>query len=117
MKKKKTGDFFALKILSIARGISLEDLRSIAAERNVFQMVKHENCLGAYYAFIEHNQIVYCMDYMQGGDLGSIITKVGYFIEDEVKYIAASVINGLKHLHDLVISHRDIKPLNMMVSS
>ena len=37
--------------------------------------------------------------------------------EDEIKYFAANIINGLEFLHNKGVIHRDLKPSNLLLSS
>jgi serine/threonine protein kinase len=55
------------------------------------------------------------MEFVPGGDLGSMINKHGRLQEVEVKSISAQLLSALKYLHDMGITHRDVKPDNILI--
>jgi serine/threonine protein kinase len=56
------------------------------------------------------------MEYVPGGDLGSLINEHGHLPESDVQTMAAQLLSALKHLHLIGITHRDIKPDNILIS-
>lgn len=71
--------------------------------------------------YIEHidweDYLYIIMEYVPGGDLGSLINERGYLPESNVKSMAAQLLSALKHLHEIGITHRDIKPDNILIYS
>jgi cGMP-dependent protein kinase len=72
------------------------------------------------------NQIMMLMEFIQGGELWSYIyekldtvnrNKMGGFDMPAVKFYAASVIQGFKHMHQKNIAYRDLKPENILIDS
>lgn len=57
------------------------------------------------------------MEYVPGGDLGKFIQENGPIIEPYVKIIAAQLVDALGYLHDNKITHRDVKPDNILIYS
>lgn len=57
------------------------------------------------------------MEYVPGGDLGSLIQKERPLNEDAVRIMAKQLIGALDYLHQHNITHRDVKPDNILISS
>lgn len=57
------------------------------------------------------------MEYMLGGDLGSLLEKYTYFEEKDAKFYLAEICLAVNHLHSKKIIHRDLKPDNILLDS
>ena len=55
------------------------------------------------------------MEYVPGGDLGSLIHRRGHLPEADVKVMASQLLGALKYLHGMGITHRDVKPDNILI--
>ena len=55
------------------------------------------------------------MEYIPGGDLGSLIHRRGHLSEQDVNIMAAQLLSALKYLHGMGITHRDVKPDNILI--
>ena len=55
------------------------------------------------------------MEYIPGGDLGSLIHRNGCLREVEVQLMATQLLSALKYLHQMGITHRDVKPDNILI--
>eukprot|EP00041_Stephanoeca_diplocostata_P013265 m.232324 g.232324 ORF g.232324 m.232324 type:complete len:82 (-) comp19274_c0_seq3:247-492(-) len=61
-------------------------------------------------------QVHIFMEYMDGGSLDRVQTRVGRVPEPILTTIAVRVVGGLKYLWDQHTAlHRDIKPANILV--
>lgn len=72
--------------------------------------------------YIEHfdwdlHQFIIIMEYVPGGDLGKLVQTRGTITEPYVKIMARQLIDALGYLHDNKITHRDVKPDNILISS
>jgi len=57
------------------------------------------------------------MEYVPGGDLGKFIQERGAIAETHVKVIADQLVDALGYLHENRITHRDVKPDNILIQS
>lgn len=57
------------------------------------------------------------MEFLQGGDLYSLLQKLGSLDEKTTKLYALQILHALKYLHSQGIIHRDLKPDNILISS
>jgi serine/threonine protein kinase len=72
--------------------------------------------------YIEHldwdsRLLLIIMEYVAGGDLGRLILENGSLLEEAVKTMALQLLDALGYLHENNITHRDVKPDNILVSS
>jgi serine/threonine protein kinase len=72
--------------------------------------------------YIEHidwddRLLIIIMEFVGGGDLGKLIADNGPLSETGTKTMAKQLLDALGYLHDMNITHRDVKPDNILVSS
>lgn len=72
--------------------------------------------------YIEHfdwdsHQFIIIMEFVSQGDLGKLVQSQGLIREPYVKTIARQLIDALGYLHDNKITHRDVKPDNILIAS
>lgn len=57
------------------------------------------------------------MEYCDEGDLYSYLSKNGFKLsEQEAIYIIRQILYGINYLHQYNITHRDLKPQNILIS-
>ncbi|XP_038067208.1 serine/threonine-protein kinase TBK1-like [Patiria miniata] len=115
---KKTGELVAAKAFN-----SLSFMRPQSVQQREFDVLlklSHRNIVKLF--DIEQDQIsknpVIIMELCSGGSLYSLLEdpKNSYGMEEaEFKRVLGDVCAGMKHLRDLDIVHRDIKPGNIMI--
>lgn len=57
------------------------------------------------------------MEFVAGGDLGRYVHDHGAIAEPHVKIIGRQLVDALGYLHDNKITHRDVKPDNILIHS
>jgi serine/threonine protein kinase len=61
--------------------------------------------------------LIIIMEYVSEGDLGKHIADYGPFSEDVTKSISQQLLSALGYLHANNITHRDVKPDNILISA
>ncbi|KAG5233857.1 serine/threonine protein kinase [Salix suchowensis] len=56
------------------------------------------------------------MEYLNGGDLYSLLRNLGCLDEDVARVYIAEVVLALEYLHSLRVVHRDLKPDNLLIA-
>lgn len=97
--------------------MSKNHLDSLKKENQIFKLVDGDFVVKALFTFTYEIYICFVMEYMLGGDLGSLLEKYGRFEENIAKFYLAEIILAVKHLHSKNIIHRDLKPDNMLLDS
>ncbi|OWF44048.1 cyclin-dependent kinase 11B-like [Mizuhopecten yessoensis] len=114
---KKTDEIVALKRLKMEKekeGFPITSLREI----NTLLKAQHMNIVTVREIVVGSNidKIYLVMDYVEH-DLKSLMeTMKQPFLVGEVKTLLKQLLNGVEHLHDNWIIHRDLKTSNLLLS-
>ncbi|KAK3334705.1 Pkinase-domain-containing protein [Neurospora tetraspora] len=92
--------------------------QKVENEMKIMQRVSHPNIV----QFKEHldpddKHLYIIMEFVGEGDLGKYIGAKGPFSEPDTKTIARQLVDALGYLHDMNITHRDVKPDNILIQS
>ena len=114
---KMEGKLLAAKELEKKRLVKSGQLnKKIDNEIKIMQSLQHPNIV----EFVEvhdHGDYFYIiMEYVRHGDLQGFLQQHGPMTEDMVRTMAQQVLSALAHLHRLNITHRDIKPDNILMA-
>ncbi|KAI3688902.1 hypothetical protein L2E82_46829 [Cichorium intybus] len=115
-RKKTTGDLFAIKMLKKMDMLRKNDIERIVAERNILITVRNPFVVRFFYSFTSRDNLYLVMEYLNGGDLFSLIRNVGCLEEDVARVYIAELVLALEYLHSLGIVHRDLKPDNILIA-
>lgn len=115
-RKRTTGDLFAIKVLKKLDMIRKNDIERILAERNILITVRNPFVVRFFYSFTCRDNLYLVMEYLNGGDLYSLLRKVGCLEEDIARTYIAELVLALEYLHSMGIVHRDLKPDNILIA-
>ncbi|XP_043713564.1 probable serine/threonine protein kinase IRE4 [Telopea speciosissima] len=115
-RKRTTGDLFAIKVLKKLDMLRKNDIERILAERNILITVRNPFVVRFFYSFTCSDNLYLVMEYLNGGDLYSLLRNVGCLEEDAARIYIAELVLALEYLHSLGIVHRDLKPDNILIA-
>lgn len=115
-RKRTTGDLFAIKVLKKLDMLRKNDVQRILAERNILITVRNPFVVRFFYSFTCRDNLYLVMEYLIGGDLYSLLRKVGCLEEDIARIYIAELVLALEYLHSHGIVHRDLKPDNILIA-
>ncbi|KAJ3697699.1 hypothetical protein LUZ61_001404 [Rhynchospora tenuis] len=115
-KKRTTGDLFAIKVLKKADMIRKNAVESILAERDILITVRNPFVVRFFYSFTSRENLYLVMEYLNGGDMYSLLRNLGCLDEDVARIYIAEVVLALEYLHSNRIVHRDLKPDNLLIA-
>ncbi|CAK7337072.1 unnamed protein product [Dovyalis caffra] len=115
-RKRATGDLFAIKVLKKADMIRKNAVESILAERNILISLRNPFVVRFFYSFTCRENLYLVMEYLNGGDLYSLLRNLGCLDEDMALMYIAEIVLALEYLHSLNVIHRDLKPDNLLIS-
>lgn len=86
-------------------------------EAKIMQSIKHP-CVVKMYDILDSKDSVYItLELMKGGDLLTRIQNNKYLREENAKLFFYQMCHAIKYLHDRKITHRDLKPDNILLAS
>lgn len=115
---KRDGQLFAAKELEKRKFIKNGILdRKLENEMQIMQSISHPSIV----QYCEHkdieNHLYIIMEFVACGDLQQHLTEYGPLSEYTAKQMATQVFDALHYLHNKRITHRDIKPDNILIAS
>ncbi len=75
----------------------------------------HPNLVAAYEAGLYQGRHFLIMEYVEGGDLSTLLRQQGRLDVQRALHYMAQAARGLGHLHGQGIVHRNVKPANLLV--
>lgn len=114
--KRKTGDLYAIKVLSKSDLVRKNAADSVIAERNALAIAHNAFVVKLFYAFQSTENLYLVMEYLIGGDLASLLRNLYTFEFDMAQQYAAEIVLALEYLHSVGIVHRDLKPDNILIT-
>ncbi|EHK42295.1 hypothetical protein TRIATDRAFT_29235 [Trichoderma atroviride IMI 206040] len=92
--------------------------QKVENEMKIMQRVKHPNIVRYMENFDwEDRFLIIIMELVPGGDIGKHVADEGPFPEAEARIISQQLLSALAYLHNNNITHRDVKPDNILINS
>ncbi|MCH8023373.1 MAG: serine/threonine protein kinase [Candidatus Marinimicrobia bacterium] len=85
-------------------------------EAKISLHLKHDHIIQVYDHFKEGSSYYLVMEYVDGEDLESVLTRKRYLSNEQAMLIFTEICRGLLYAHEHGVIHRDIKPANILIS-
>jgi len=117
VKKKDTGEIYAMKVLKKADIIKQKLIKHINLERDIMvELGNHPFIITLHWAFQTEDKLYFVLDYVNGGSLfHHLRLHKGGFPEERVRFYASEIILALETLHQKNIVYRDLKLENILI--
>lgn len=116
--ERATGDSFAVKIINRRKALNTGGgMVEVERELDILRQLNHPNIvkLKAFYEDMDNYYLV--MEFVPGGDLMDFVAANGAIGEEATRIITKQILRGIHYVHKLGISHRDLKPDNILIMS
>jgi len=115
VKKRDTGEFYAMKILKKSSIVSRGEVNHTRTEKSVLAKIDHPFLAKLYWSFQTEEYLYFIMDFINGGELFYHLSLEKKFSEERAKFYSAEIIAGIDYLHQHGIIYRDLKPENILL--
>ncbi|KAJ9607291.1 cAMP-dependent protein kinase catalytic subunit [Cladophialophora chaetospira] len=115
VQSKHNQRFYAIKVLKKAQVVKMKQIEHTNDERKMLQRVKHPFLITLWGTFQDSKNLYMVMDFIEGGELFSLLRKSQRFPNPVAKFYAAEVCLALEYLHAQDIIYRDLKPENLLL--
>lgn len=115
VRKIDTHHLYAMKTLRKADVLKRNQVAHVKAERDILAEADNEWVVKLYYSFQDKDNLYFVMDYIPGGDLMSLLIKLGIFEEPLARFYIAELTCAVESVHKMGFIHRDIKPDNILI--
>jgi serine/threonine protein kinase len=111
----RLGRVVALKVLSPSRARDPQVLARFQHEARRSQALDHPNVVRAFDAGEEQGLHYLVLEYLEGETLQQALDRRGRLGVDEAVEIVCQALDGLQHLHEQGMVHRNLEPANLML--
>ena len=107
---KRTKIPYAIKVIDLTEDIK----KSSQLELKILAKVQHKYVIRMYEFIRTSRRLYLVMDLATGGELMDRICLLGNFNECDATTVLSMILDGLRYLHSQGITHRDLKPQNIL---
>jgi protein kinase A len=116
-KKKSTGQYLAMKVLSKEKIFKTKQIKHCISEKRILRALKFPFVMTMEGSYKDNVSLYLIMPFVNGGELFMHLRKARSFNEDQAKFYTAQIALALEYLHHCSLVYRDLKPENIMVDA
>lgn len=109
------GRYYAMKVLKKQQVVRMKQIEHTNDERYMLKVVENPFIIRMWGTFQDARNLFMVIDYIEGGELFSLLRKSHRFPNPVAKFYAAEVTLALEYLHSHNIIYRDLKPENILL--
>lgn len=98
-------------------GLFADYRKKFVREATNLSKLQHPNIIKVLECFEANNTVYYVMEYLDGGDLDTLIESHGRLSEKEAVRYAKQIGTALSFMHQNKMLHLDLKPKNVMLNA
>ena len=117
VRKKDTKKLYAMKTLRKVDVLRRNQVAHVKAERDILAEADNEWVVKLFFSFQDSESLYFVMEYIPGGDMMSLLIKLGTFPEHLTLFYIAELVCAIESVHRMGFIHRDIKPDNILIGA
>jgi len=115
VRHRKSGSVCVMKIVDKRALRHGGKTRHIDSELAALKLLNTPWVVKLYTTFEDADAFYFIMEFVQGGDLMSVLMKRGTLTIEESKFYAAQIAVAIHEVHKIGFAHRDVKPDNVLI--
>ncbi|CAM6126751.1 unnamed protein product [Calypogeia fissa] len=117
VKKKDTGQEYALKVMDKRHIMRENKVQYVKMERLILDQLDHPGVTRLHFTFQDNLYLYMGMECCNGGELFDQIKRKFHLSVEETRFYAAEIVDTLEYIHSEGLIHRDLKPENILFTS
>eukprot|EP01135_Chromosphaera_perkinsii_P000659 Nk52_evm26s147 gene=Nk52_evmTU26s147 len=117
VKHKVTKRYCAMKVMEKEKIVRLKQVDHTLNERRILAAIDFPFIVNLVSSSQDSVYLYMGLEYVQGGELFTLLRKTSRFSESTARFYAAQVVSSFVYLHRLFIIYRDLKPENILIDS
>ena len=105
----------AIKKMKKSEMIFKNQVAHVRAERDILALANNPWIVELKCSFQDENHLYLVMEYLQGGDLMTLLMEKDILSEEMSRFYIAETILAIESVHNLNYIHRDLKPDNLII--
>ncbi|XP_030023579.2 cAMP-dependent protein kinase catalytic subunit 1-like [Manduca sexta] len=111
-----TFEYHAMKAIEKAEVVRKRSTKQLHLEKKILQSIQFPFVMSVDFCCKDNLYVYFILPYEAGGELYSLIKKLGPFSEILMQFYSAQIVLALEYLHNCSIIHRDLKPENILLN-
>ena len=107
----------AIKVLTKSQCSAPKSLQRVFSEKTILKQTQHPNIVNYIGSFQDSHKLYLVMEYVQGGELYTLMREKGVFSRSETQVVTAEIVSALLYLHSEGVAYRDLKAENVLISA
>ena len=107
----------ALKMISKSYFNNKDNIKKIIIEKEVLRILDNEHILKLYRTIQTSSKIVFVLEYAAKGNLLNLLNVKTQLKPDELRLLAAQLIEALLHIHSKGVIYGDLKAENVLINN
>ena len=117
VRKTDSKKLYAMKTLRKVDVLRRNQVAHVKAERDILAEADNEWVVKLFFSFQDSENLYFVMEYIPGGDMMSLLIKLGTFPEHLTLFYIAELVCAIESVHKMGFIHRDIKPDNILIGA
>ncbi|XP_028177455.1 cAMP-dependent protein kinase catalytic subunit beta-like [Ostrinia nubilalis] len=115
VREKSSFVYHAMKAVEKAAVVKKKSIKQLLLEKKILQGVNFPFVISLDYCCKDNVYIYLLLPYQPGGEIYSLIKRLGVLSEPLAQFYAAQMVLALEYLHHCNVIHRDVKPENILI--